>query len=65
MSISRYVDDWFEGKGSLPIVEVEPDHACQEFLPTEGVILVPPVERSGKYHSSLEETIDMVRDLLA
>ncbi|WP_156231557.1 hypothetical protein [Corynebacterium occultum] len=65
MSISRYVDGWFEETGGLPIAEVEPDHACQEFLPSDGVILVPSYPDSGKSHSSLGETINMVRDLLA
>ncbi|MGD7001948.1 hypothetical protein [Corynebacterium halotolerans] len=64
MSISHFIDDWFDATGSLPIVEVEPDHECQEFLPEEGVILVPTVPGSGVEHTTTDDAAELVRDLL-
>ncbi|MGP6174432.1 hypothetical protein [Corynebacterium sp. A21] len=65
MSISNSFDAWLEERGLTPIVEVVPDHSCQEFLPADGVILVPADGISGKSHTSLGETIELLRELLA
>ncbi|MBD8031213.1 hypothetical protein [Corynebacterium gallinarum] len=37
MSISRDFDAWMAARGIVPEVEIVPDHACQVFLPSEGV----------------------------
>lgn len=64
MSISHFVDDWFEDRGLKPIVEVEPDHACQVFLPEEGVILSRFGGEGESRHTSPEMAAELVQDLL-
>lgn len=64
MSISHFVDDWFAEQGLKPVVEVEPDHACQVFLPEEGVILSQITRGGESQHTSPEAAAELVRDLL-
>lgn len=65
MSISHFVDDWFEDNGLQPIVEVEPDHACQVFLPEDGVILSAVDYSSESRHTAPDVAVELVRDFLA
>lgn len=64
MSISRYVDSWFEENGAKPIAEVEPDHSCQQFLPSEDVIIIAKSPESGADHTDLDTVRDLVGKLL-
>lgn len=64
MSISHVVDEWFENNGVQPIVEVEPDHACQIFLPEGGVILSLSSHSGESGHTSPDVAAELVRDLL-
>lgn len=64
MSISRYVDSWFEENGAKPIAEVEPDHSCQQFLPSDDVIIIAKNSQSGTDHTDLDAARNLVGKLL-
>ncbi|ANE04713.1 hypothetical protein [Corynebacterium crudilactis] len=67
MSISRDFDAWMEEQGIISEAEVVPDHACQVFLPVEGVRISLKQMEGEKDHSQvirLEEARGLISDLL-
>ncbi|BAU96831.1 hypothetical protein N24_2569 [Corynebacterium suranareeae] len=67
MSISRDFDAWMDERGIVAEAEVIPDHACQVFLPMEGVrISLKQTEGEQQHNKSarLEAARAMVSDLL-
>lgn len=64
MSISRDFDAWMADNGIVPEVEIVPDHACQVFLPSDGVrISLGQVEGEGEHTSSV--VLSEARDLIS
>lgn len=67
MSISRDFDAWLEDRGIVAEAEVIPDHACQVFLPVEGVrISLKQMEGEQGHNNSdeLEAARNLLTDLL-
>ncbi|AGF73304.1 hypothetical protein A605_11530 [Corynebacterium halotolerans YIM 70093 = DSM 44683] len=70
MSIDRYVDTYFADRGTGPVVEVVPDHACQEFAPGPGVSIFASGSAGDENHhastntSVLESARTLVHELL-
>lgn len=63
MSISRFFDAWMADRGIEPEAEVVPDHACQVFLPMDGVRIIPG-GRDGEQHHMSTPGLDAARSMV-
>lgn len=50
MSIDRQLDAYFEHRQTHPVVEVVPDHPCQDFTPAPGVSILARPARGVVAH---------------
>ena len=59
MSIDRYVDAYFADRDAGPVVEVVPDHACQEFAPARGVSIFASDPTGDENHHDSTDTVTL------
>ena len=64
MSISRDFDAWMAANGIVPEVEIVPDHACQVFLPSDGV-RISLDHAEGEEGHTLPAALSEARDLIS